>query len=310
MSKINFIVFFVLVCISNCIGEHYQTLDISPTASIEEIKKAYKILALKYHPDKVENTEENKNMFFKISKAYKVLSNEESRKIYDLDGQDAIDQIEENKKPSDEEMDEIYSDFFNRGKQAFNDQDEELFVNTEVIKLGYDNYSKLINRNKIWLILFYNALDEKLDEIVYEWKILASKSYDLFNIAYVSCRFNQVFCDEFEIKKTPEILFYGEAGYGLKEHSKYLGKKLWKDMFTYASNSMLNYVRSIDIYNYKEFLRDNPTKYKVLLFTNKPYIPAQLKALSKKFFPNLFFGCVKNAVKNELINKENYYISL
>ncbi|GES84284.1 molecular chaperone DnaJ [Rhizophagus clarus] len=70
--------------------EYYKVLEISPTASSQEIKKAYKKLALKYHPDKHKQRLNNdtsmasiNNQFILINEAYSVLAHEESRAQYD-----------------------------------------------------------------------------------------------------------------------------------------------------------------------------------------------------------------------------------
>lgn len=62
----------------------YKILGISKTAAVSEIKRAYKKLALQWHPDKnVENREEAEAKFREIAAAYEVLSNEEKRTRYD-----------------------------------------------------------------------------------------------------------------------------------------------------------------------------------------------------------------------------------
>ena len=61
---------------------YYKLLDIDKNASEQEIKKAYRKLAVKCHPDRGGNEEEFKN----ISKAYQTLSDKNKRKIYDLTG--------------------------------------------------------------------------------------------------------------------------------------------------------------------------------------------------------------------------------
>jgi len=63
---------------------YYQTLNIPMNASSSEIKKAYKSLAVKWHPDKNPgNAEEATEQFKKIAEAYDVLGNEEKRRAYD-----------------------------------------------------------------------------------------------------------------------------------------------------------------------------------------------------------------------------------
>ncbi len=61
----------------------YDILKIDKDASIEEIKKAYRFLALRYHPDR--NTDESsQKMFVEVTNAYDVLSDHEKKWEYDM----------------------------------------------------------------------------------------------------------------------------------------------------------------------------------------------------------------------------------
>ncbi len=63
--------------------DYYQVLGLSRKASNEDIKKAFRIMALRYHPDKNRNSEESKDKFMYIVEAFEVLSDESARKKYD-----------------------------------------------------------------------------------------------------------------------------------------------------------------------------------------------------------------------------------
>jgi len=65
----------------------YDILGVAPTTNQADIKKAYRKLALKFHPDKNPGSEEK---FKEISQAFEVLSDEKKRKIYDQGGMDAL----------------------------------------------------------------------------------------------------------------------------------------------------------------------------------------------------------------------------
>ncbi|MCW2947604.1 MAG: molecular chaperone DnaJ, partial [Actinoallomurus sp.] len=67
--------------------DFYETLGVSRTASQEEIQRAYRKLARKYHPD-VNKAPEAEDRFKEISEAYSVLSDPEQRKRYDVFGED------------------------------------------------------------------------------------------------------------------------------------------------------------------------------------------------------------------------------
>ncbi|MBW2118517.1 MAG: J domain-containing protein [Deltaproteobacteria bacterium] len=66
--------------------DYYNILGVSKSASVEEIKKAYRKLALKYHPDHNKGDKEAEARFKDLSEAYAVLSNPEKKKQYDMFG--------------------------------------------------------------------------------------------------------------------------------------------------------------------------------------------------------------------------------
>ena len=65
---------------------YYEILEISREAPLEEIRTAYRRLALKYHPDKNPGDKVAEDQFKKISEAYQILADEEKRQLYDLYG--------------------------------------------------------------------------------------------------------------------------------------------------------------------------------------------------------------------------------
>lgn len=68
----------------------YSTLGVAPTASAAEIKKAFRTLAAKYHPDKNPGDKAAEAKFKEVSAAWDVLSDEEKRKNYDEFGEDSM----------------------------------------------------------------------------------------------------------------------------------------------------------------------------------------------------------------------------
>jgi len=68
----------------------YDSLSIQPNANQDEIKKAYKKAALKYHPDKNKDNPNAAEKFKEVSQAYEVLSDPEKRKVYDQYGLDFL----------------------------------------------------------------------------------------------------------------------------------------------------------------------------------------------------------------------------
>ena len=68
-----------------------KILGIEKGASEDEIKKAFRKLALKYHPDRNQGNEEAEEKFKEINEAYQVLSDPEKRARYDQFGSAAFD---------------------------------------------------------------------------------------------------------------------------------------------------------------------------------------------------------------------------
>jgi len=67
-------------------ADYYKILGVNRSDSAGEIKKAYRKLAMKYHPDRTKGDKSAEEMFKKISEAYAVLSDKEKRKQYDTFG--------------------------------------------------------------------------------------------------------------------------------------------------------------------------------------------------------------------------------
>ena len=88
--------------------ELYDILGVKPDATDNEIKKAYRQLAMKYHPDKNKDPEAE-SMFKKINAANEILSNPEKRQIYDQFGEEGI------RGSMDDDVD--MSDIFNHFRQ-------------------------------------------------------------------------------------------------------------------------------------------------------------------------------------------------
>ncbi len=71
--------------------DYYEMLEVSKDASQAEIKKAYRKLAMKYHPDRTKGDKKSEEKFKEVSGAYKVLSDENSRAKYDRFGHSAFE---------------------------------------------------------------------------------------------------------------------------------------------------------------------------------------------------------------------------
>lgn len=92
--------------------DYYSVLGVSKNASVEELKKSYRKLSLKWHPDKNNNSDTAKKKFQEISEAYNILNDPKKRDIYDKYGKEGLENHQNNGgvNPND-----IFSQFFGGG---------------------------------------------------------------------------------------------------------------------------------------------------------------------------------------------------
>lgn len=96
--------------------DYYQILGVARTASPDEIQKAYRKLALKHHPDRNRDRQEQANEEFKkIGEAYDVLHDPEKRRVYDQVGKGGLGSGGAGPGFSHHQADEVFKMFFGQG---------------------------------------------------------------------------------------------------------------------------------------------------------------------------------------------------
>ena len=71
--------------------DYYEVLGVAKSANKQEIKKAYRKLAMQFHPDRNPDDPDAESKFKEASEAYEVLSDDEKRRIYDQFGRRSSD---------------------------------------------------------------------------------------------------------------------------------------------------------------------------------------------------------------------------
>ena len=156
--------------------DYYKILGVEKTATDKEIKKAYRKLARKYHPDLNPDNKEAERKFVEINEANEVLSNIEDRKKYDKYGKDwkhgeeyekaqkqSQQQQQSYSNTNDSNSDQDFSDYFssmfgqerassNQGTRRFRGQDFNAELNLD-LKDVYETHKQVltVNNSKIRL---------------------------------------------------------------------------------------------------------------------------------------------------------------
>ncbi|RLM98494.1 dnaJ protein ERDJ3B-like [Panicum miliaceum] len=112
---------------------YYDVLQVPKGASEDQIKRSYRKLALKYHPDKNPDNEEANKRFAEINNAYEVLTDQEKRKIYDSYGEEGLKQFQgRGGGGGGMNIQDIFSNFFGGGG-GMEEAEEQILKGDEVV---------------------------------------------------------------------------------------------------------------------------------------------------------------------------------
>lgn len=158
----------------------YDLLNITKDSSKEEIRKAYKVLALKIHPDKNPDPKAHEN-FQDINKAYNILIDDEKRNIYDLYGEIDGDSIDINRIYDyyKNVYPKITLDDINQYEEKYIDSEEERkdIMNFYILKKG--NVEKILEYIPFSKNEYINRYLLIIDTMLINKKIKKFKDYDL-----------------------------------------------------------------------------------------------------------------------------------
>ncbi|EGR30193.1 hypothetical protein IMG5_138460 [Ichthyophthirius multifiliis] len=327
MKKIIHIILFILLIlidISICGTDYYRVLGLPRNANEQQIKKAFKKLSLKYHPDKNKgNPKAAEAQFQKIVEAYEVLKDPEQKRIYDQYGEEGLKQHGQQQQSRNQGagFDDIFSQFFGRGGGGggggfqfnfgggggggFQQQQQggsNIFDKSDVYELDMGGLSKFLRRQEVWVILFYKSNQKQSVELQDSYKELASKFYGILKIASIDCIEEDTLCeDEFQVFESPKIKVFAanirSEGHDYKGNMKDIQK-----LANFAVSFMESYVRNVRESNYQEFINESQDKNIILLFTSKKSTPPLFRALSKEMNGKLVFGEIRQS-ESSLVNK-------
>lgn len=157
--------------------KYYDILGVGKNANDETIKKAYRRLAMKYHPDKNQDDKDAENKFKEINEAYEVLSNKEKKHKYDKYGSVNI--------PNNFQTHNVYSNVFDDA--SFTDFLNDSFFNITINKNGVNQ--RVYRKNVVKETEFEKLIKNKIIKIrnLDNNKNLNEKSAKLVNIKNNKC---------------------------------------------------------------------------------------------------------------------------
>ena len=92
--------------------DYYDVLGVSKSASKDELKKAYRKLAMKYHPDRNPDDSQAAEKFKELSEAYEILSDDQKRQTYDNFGHDGVNSSFNTSQGAADAFSDIFGDIF------------------------------------------------------------------------------------------------------------------------------------------------------------------------------------------------------
>ncbi|KAL1491528.1 hypothetical protein ABEB36_012112 [Hypothenemus hampei] len=189
--------------------DYYKLLNLPRDATVQEIRKSFKILAVKLHPDKNKDDAEAEQKFIKIAKAYEVLKDPMTRKEYDLHGDSEF----KHKKQS------YHS--YSYYKDHFGIYDDDPLI----VTLSQNDYElNVLDVNQAWFVNFYSPHCHHCHEMAPTWRKLALELEGVVRVAAVNCEEDYPLCYQLSIEAYPTLLFYEKEAH-LYEGEKYRGSK-------------------------------------------------------------------------------------
>lgn len=133
-------------------NNHYETLGVSKNATADEIKSAYRKLAMKYHPDRNPGDKVAEEKFKEITAAYEVIGDENKRKQYDSFGSTNYGYSNSSQSSNNYDDDPLWQwmneNFYNANsnRRSYNSQSQNSYKHSFYYQTNYGNSFKKTNR--------------------------------------------------------------------------------------------------------------------------------------------------------------------
>lgn len=192
--------------------DYYQLLGIERDADSRDIRRAFKKLALKFHPDKNQGNPEAHDTFVKINRAYEVLKDPDIRKRYDTYGEEGLD--------GDQNRWGRQYHSWNYYYEKFGIYDDD----PEVVTLSRNDFqSSVAESEDTWFVNYYSPQCSHCHHLAPAWRQLARSFEGVIRIGAVNCEEDWQLCRQEGIHSFPSLIFYPET-------EKYAGSRDLDDL--------------------------------------------------------------------------------
>ncbi|XP_019700630.1 dnaJ homolog subfamily C member 10 isoform X3 [Harpegnathos saltator] len=240
---------FCVIIFSTHGEDYYEILGISKSAGQDEIRKAFKKLAIIYHPDKNGDDPNAHDKFIQLTTAYEVLKEPDSRRKYDIYGKDGLDMS--NKKQTYHSW-SYYQNSFDMY------EDDQHVVTLE----KHDYFESVINSDSIWFVNFYSPMCNHCHDLASVWKEIAKLLDGVVKVAAVNCEDNWQLCHQVGIRVYPTLLHFEKHG------THYTGRHTQEAIVRFALDRLNIHLPEISKSHWELFLRGMEiTERPVLIFT-------------------------------------------
>nr|XP_032514996.1 dnaJ homolog subfamily C member 10-like [Danaus plexippus plexippus] len=221
--------FLLIVLLLKCVNlsdvSYYEILGVSKQATTQEIRQAYKKLAVKLHPDKNSDSKEQKK-FLEITEAYEILKDPNKRRHYDIYGSQ-----QSYTRKYDYHSQTEYNNLYYNG--LYHD-------NPHVKTLSGREFYQYLNEG-LYFINFYSPFCPPCQNLANHWKKLAQTYKGIVKVAAVNCKYHNSFCyNNMRISSYPSLYFYpyGKHGSFIYYNGAHTFEALEKFVLKYINNKI------------------------------------------------------------------------
>ncbi|XP_038072415.1 dnaJ homolog subfamily C member 10-like isoform X1 [Patiria miniata] len=226
----------LLTVISSASQDYYELLGIERDASNKDIRRAFKKLALKMHPDKNLDDPKAHDKFVEINRAYEVLKDDDLRKKYDRFGEEGLKDQQGQGRWNRYESWQYY-------KTEFGLYDED----PEVVTLSKTDFEQSVFGEDIWFVNFYSPRCHHCHDLAPIWREFAKEMEGVIRIGAVNCHDDNPLCTAQGIRFFPTLKIY-------PQNEEFTGNRKLQDLIKHALWLVKAEVHSIWTGNFKTIL--------------------------------------------------------